>query len=117
MQRVKSFQQNHQLPFKLPEDYAHYLKQYGGGSLGSETLCEVKDDGNGIVETTKGLRQGCGIKDKYIVISDDGFGNPYFMKEDGSIWWAELDCGTGKVEKVSNDFLEFVWNECYDEEL
>jgi len=97
-------------------DYVAFLRRYGGAMIGSLPvfgLRPVKVMGKrwSVVDVTEWFRkQGWPGTHAWYVISEDGFGNPIGVAEDGRVMLFHHDAGQEQV--LADDFERFLIEHC-----
>jgi hypothetical protein len=86
------------LDVPFPADYREFLHRYGGGHAGSLPIAGLRRwefAGRGewsVVELTEHYRaQRYPGADRWVIFSDDGFGNPFGFDEFGRVWISDHD--------------------------
>jgi hypothetical protein len=101
---------------EFDSDYVRFLERYGAGIVGSLPvfgLRPVEMMGNrwSVVEITREFReQGWPGTQTWCVISEDGFGNPIGIAQDGQVMIADHDAGS--VDIIAPSFHEFLMKQC-----
>ena len=87
-----------QLGVPFPEDYQEFLRRYGGGHIGSKSVAGLRRWGFAanmewsVKELTAHYRkQQYPGADRWVIFSDDGFGNPIGFDKLGCIWISDHD--------------------------
>jgi hypothetical protein len=94
------------------EDYAEFLRHYGGGMVGSYPIfgihkAHVMGDFYSVVDVTRRFRsQGWPGTLNWYVISMDGGGNPIGVDSEGRVWISDHDAGA--VNQIAEHFEEFL---------
>ncbi len=101
-----------EIGIKFPDSYKYFQKHFGAGPLEGHSLYGVKDtegEENSIKRNTfyKVTQQWPGIDD-WIVISDDGSGNPIGLLPNGEVWLSDHDSGFEKI-KLAKSFEDFLY--------
>lgn len=100
------------------EPYVEFLHRYGGGMVGSLPVfglrpVEMMGSRWSVVDTTQWYREdgwpGC---DHWYVVSEDGFGNPIGVSEDGQVRVYDHDAGQEYI--VAGDFESFLTEYCFE---
>lgn len=99
----------------LPIDYREFIHKYGCGDVGPYFIYGLSHLERGPKRTfwdlTLSFRQkGWPHADEWIIIGDDGSGNPYGFDKDGKFWTYDHDYG--ELFQVGEDFEDFILNEC-----
>jgi hypothetical protein len=98
------------------DDYVAFLRRYGGAMVGSLPvfgLRPVKVMGKrwSVVDITEWFRnEGWPRTHAWYVISEDGFGNPIGVTEDGRVMLFDHDAGQEQV--LARDFEHFLIEHC-----
>ena len=112
---IKLYNPAETIPDIIPTELAEILKVSNGimemFNLGNTLLeigwiiypCEM------IVESTEFFKNQCGIDG--VVFSDDGAGNPFYIKSNGLIYFYEYEYSDGAEVAVSNSLYEY-FTEC-----
>ncbi len=81
------------LGVQFPPDYQEFLRRYGGGHAGSFSVaglrrweCASGSDWSVIELTEEHRSQRYPGAERWVIFSDDGFGNPIGLDEFGRIW-------------------------------
>lgn len=98
------------------DDYAAFLRRYGGATVGPFPVfglrpVEAMGEPWSVTEVTRQLReQAWAGTDQWYVISDDGFGNPIGLANDGRVMVSDHDAG--QISQVARNFEEFLLKNC-----
>jgi hypothetical protein len=103
----------------IPEDYREFIHRYGAGILGAYTVygigsCKLMgNDSDSVIKVTESFkaRNWPGI-DGWLIISADSAGNPIGMDDSGKIWISDVVHGC--IDKLADDFEEFICEWCMD---
>jgi hypothetical protein len=105
----------------FPAGYKKYLQTYGGGGIesffiyGLRQQAEMGDNLWSVIQNTnfyKREQEWPGIED-WVVISDDGRGNPIGLTPRGEVWLSDHDSGFEQI-KLADSFEEFLWRLYHD---
>jgi hypothetical protein len=99
------------IPF--PQDYQEFLRRYGGGHTGSLSIAGLRrwkfatrDDWSVIEMTTHLRSQQYPGADRWVIFSDDGFGNPIGFDKLGRVWISDHDsCEFVCIEASFEDWI------------
>ncbi len=98
------------------DDYVAFLRRYGGAMVGSLPVfglrpVKVMGERWSVVEVTQWFREeGWSGTGGWYVISEDGFGNPIGVAEDGRLMVFDHDSGQEQI--VAEDFEHFLIEHC-----
>ncbi len=103
------------LKLNFSQSYRKFISLFGSALLpgqiiyGSSYLEEMGSVNKNVVEKTKFYKnyQKWPDIDDWIIISDDGSGNPIGIKPDGSVWLSDHDSNFEQI-KLANDFEDFL---------
>jgi len=89
-----------ELGIPFPSDYQQFLRRHGGGHAGSLTVSGLRrwklagrDDWSVIALTRRYRDQKYPGSDRWVIFSDDGFGNPVGFDQFGHIWLSDHNSG------------------------
>jgi hypothetical protein len=107
------------LKVRFSEDYLHFLANYGGAVIGSETVIglirapRMGNDEASVVDVTLHFRgqkwPGC---DGWYVVSIDERGNPVGIDERGEAWISDHD--GGGVRCVAQNLGDWIERKCFE---
>ena len=98
------------------EDYISFLQRYGGAIVGSFPIfglrpVKVMGDRWSVVDVTKWFRnEGWPGTHSWYIVSEDGFGNPIGVAENGRIMLFDHDVGNEQI--IAIDFEHFLMECC-----
>jgi hypothetical protein len=98
------------LPF--PPDYREFLLRYGGGFVGPNPIFGVRQvesmgRGSTVLERNRWFKEQRwpGVEE-WLIISEDGYGNPYGIAPDGQVWTSDHDFGD--IVPIAKGFEDFI---------
>lgn len=102
-----------QLGIPFPDDYQEFLRRYGGGHAGSLWIAGLRRWESAdntywsVIKLTEHFRkQQYPGADRWVIFSDDGFGNPIGFDEVGQIWISDHDsCDFVCIEGAFEDWI------------
>jgi hypothetical protein len=117
-EEIKAASARLRIPF--PPDYRDFLRRYGAAHVGSWPIFGVRPAASlgkvwSVVDVNEGYRaqRYPGIID-WLIISEDGAGNPYGIAPDGQVWVSDHDFA--QIEPMARDFEDFLLRVCLEPE-
>jgi len=101
----------------LPPDYREFLLRYGGAVVGSYSIYGVRQAQAGMGRAPQSVvdlnerwrRPGWPHANEWLIVSEDGYGNPIGIADDGRV--LSWDHDLGGIHELGSSFEDFLRRE------